>query len=449
MSLTSGKEIILEITGLGSSGEGIGAIDGLKVFVEGALPGEQVRVQVTVAKARYAKGDLLEILKPSPHRTEPPCPLFDRCGGCQLQHVAYAQQLEMKRARVIDALERIGGFKGVTVAPCEPSPSPLAYRNKIQLPVVTGPNGTLIGLYRRHSHDVIPVDRCLIHCDLGETVYRDVQQLIQESGLKPYCTRSRKGDLRHLLIKSAIHTGEVLVALVTTGRGPAKALAEKILSSIPAVKGVIENINARHDNVILGSRYRTLAGENAIHETLCGLTFKVSAASFFQVNTDQAEQLYTKALELAELDATTTLLDAYCGVGTLALIAAKHVQRVVGIECVPQAITDAKENGERNGIENATFICGNAETAIRDIGAVDVALLNPPRKGCDPALLNELIAHPPQKIIYVSCDPATLARDLAILVKGGFSLQSTHPFDMFPQTSHVETIVKLRHTRQP
>lgn len=429
-----GDELILSIHGLGHKGEGVGYHNGFTVFVDGALPGETVKTRLFDAKKKYGAGLLLEILSASPDRITPPCPLFGKCGGCQIMHLAYPKQLEIKRQKVVDALSRIGGIENCAIAPCLPSPMPLHYRNKIQLPV--GENLSL-GLYAKGSHDIIEVDHCFIHCTLGEQVFEKIQKLLKNS-LKP-----EKGELRHILIKSAVHTQEVLVVLVTNQKKSPflTSFAKTIRKHIPSVKGVIHNIHSGGDNVILGSAFETLEGASHIEETILGLTFSISAASFFQVNPWQAENLYQKALEYADVGPEETVLDAYCGVGTLSLFFAKKAKKVLGVECVAPAIADAKENAKRNHIHNVSFVCAPAEEFIPTLPPTDLLLLNPPRKGCDPRLLAAIQS---KKIIYISCDPATLARDVKILCARNYEIDLVQPFDMFPQTSHVECIVKLR-----
>jgi 23S rRNA (uracil1939-C5)-methyltransferase len=359
--------------------------------------------------------------------------------------LSYSQQLEVKRQRVLDTLQRLGKMTNIEVAPCIPSPLPLSYRNKIQCPVRNSPEGISIGLYARSSHDLVEVEKCYIHCPIGEEVYSQTRKIIKGSGIKAYEPSSGTGELRHLLIKSAINMEEVMVILVTN-QPPStllKRIAKKIKESCPLVQGVIHNLNTDNNNVILGRMYSTLEGASYIQERLGHFSFKVSPASFFQVNTAQAESLYLKALELADLKGDETVLDAYCGVGTLSLLFARHVKKVMGIECVPEAIVNAKENAELNQIGNTFFICAAAEDTIHTLSGIDLALLNPPRKGCELSVLSGLGRLKPQTLIYVSCDPATLARDLSILCSSGYRMDIVQPFDMFPQTIHVETLVKL------
>lgn len=436
----------LKIHGLGSSGEGVGSIEGYTIFVFGALPGEKVEVLLTECHARYAHGKLLHIQQSSPHRVQPPCPLFERCGGCQLMHLSYLEQLVSKRQRVVDALERIGKIHGVTVFPCVPSPQPLHYRNKIQLPIQSVEGRSVGGFYARASHHFIEVPACLIHCQQGEEIYHHIQRCLTSSSIEPFDPKTETGELKHIILKSAQKTRQTLVVLITNRKKTKElvSLAEQIKKSSPLVHGVVHNIQAKTSNVILGDRYEVLFGEGSIEEKLLDFHFRISAAAFFQVNPLQAENLYKKVLELADPQKEELVFDAYCGVGTLSCVFSPHVQKVVGVEWVSEAIHDANHNAQRNGLKNLHFTAAPAETFIRTLPYADTILLNPPRKGCDPALLAEIPRLKPKKIIYVSCDVATLARDLAILQKLSFQVESVTPFDMFPQTAHVESVVLLR-----
>lgn len=439
------QKLNLTIDNIGHNGEGIGRINGFTVFVDGALPGEIVNVRLTECHKRYGRADILSIIKTSPNRVAPPCSIFGKCGGCQLMHLAYKEQLKVKQQRVIDAFQRIGKFVNPPVAACQPSPSALTYRNKMQLPTKAAKDGLAIGFYARSSHDLIDVETCHIHCPLGETVYKEVRQILKNSQIVPYDPTTGLGELRHLLIKSAVNTREVLVILVTTA-AQSKFLsqaANEIIRRCSSVKGVIRNINTSSDNVILGDRFEILEGTGFIHERICDMQFKVSPKSFFQVNPAQAEHLYAKALEFAGLKGEETVLDAYCGVGTMTLCFAKHAKEVIGVECVEEAIIDARENAVTNGISNVKFVCANAETWIHEITGIDIIVLNPPRKGCEVAFLDGLGKLKPRKVIYISCDPATLARDIAYLSQFGYEINAIQPYDMFPQTSHVESVVLL------
>ncbi len=359
-------------------------------------------------------------------------------------HFDYAAQLEMKRQRVVDAFERIGKLGLVEVSPCLPSPSPLSYRNKIQVPIRKGENGMRIGFNARNSHDLVEVDFCHIHCELGQKAYEGACEVLKASKLIPYDWETEAGELRYLIIKTAVRTNEVLVVLVTSGEASEelRSVAKKIMIKCPFIKGVVQNINSVPDNVVFGKEFCVLEGEDHIEEIICDLKFKVSPASFFQVNPEQAENLYQKVLDCAALTGHEVVLDAYCGVGTLSLIFSQRAKSVIGIECVLQAIDDAKENASKNEIGNVSFVCAEVENYIQTMKSVDVVVLNPPRKGCEISLLDKLKELRPSRVVYVSCDPATLARDLAHLKEMGYQIVQAHPFDMFPQTAHVETVVE-------
>jgi len=414
------ESLVLTIQRLGIHGEGVSSWEGLTTFVDGALPGEVVKAIIVERKKSYARAKVLERLQTAPTRVQPICPVFGRCGGCQLMHLDPGEQLKTKRQRVIDALERIGKLFDVPVLECLPSPKPLHYRNKIQLPVKDGK----LGLYAFNSHDLVEIDQCFIHCALGEKAFQVVK-----NNLHP--------DLKYVLIKTAIQTDQILVVLVTAEPTDLTAYAETLMRALPQIKGVVQNINPSDTNTVLSSNFRTLAGQPYIEDLICGLRFKVSPASFFQVNPAQAENLYQKAIEFCELTGEETVLDGYCGVGTLSLLLAQKAKKVIGIESVPAAIEDAKENAKINQID-ASFICSKAEKF--KLEKVDVAVINPPRKGCEPEFLEQLDA---RRIVYISCDPATLARDLAILRTRGYQTEMVQPFDMFPQTMHVESIAKI------
>lgn len=424
-------EVDVRIDRLGINGEGVGRFEGFTLFVDGALPGEKVRARVYEKKKTFARANVALPLSCSPHRTTPVCPVFGQCGGCQIMHLDYPQQLEAKRARVIDALQRIAKIDA-EVLPCIASPQQLAYRNKIQLPL--GRDNQL-GLYERGTHNLIAIEKCAIHCALGEEVFAHIQRILK--------TFPKIDTLKHILIKTSVDTQQALVVLVTKDRASLMHFAEQIFKAMEAIQGVVQNINPSEGNVILGEEYQTLVGQGWIKEQLCGLHFKVSPASFFQVNPKQAQTLFEKVTEFAFLTGKETVLDAYCGVGTLSLILAKHAKEIIGIESVAAAISDAKENARRNQITNAHFLCGRAEEKIASLDRVDVAILNPPRKGCECSFLDALALKRPRTILYISCDPATLARDVQRLIQKGYVISKVQPLDMFPQTMHVECIVTL------
>lgn len=450
-----GQRARLTIVGLGSNGEGVGKADGFTVFVDGALPGDEVEATVTEVKTNYARGALRRVVTPAAERVDPRCPVFAACGGCQLQHLDYAAQLRWKRQQVVDALTRIGHLAGVTVHPCIGPDSPWHYRNKAQFPVGmarpdsrggAGTPGLVAGIYARGSHRIVEVDECLIQRPLNNDIVRVAKGLVAKHGVQPYDELSHSGCLRHVLARVGSATGEAMAVFVTNGADfpHAAEIAADLMRELPAVVSVHQNINAHRTNVILGEETRLLAGRETITDRIGRFEFAISPRSFFQVNPEQTEVLYGKAVEYAGLTGDETVVDAYCGIGAISLFLAERAQAVHGIEVVPEAIEDARANASRNGIRNAEFHLGEAETVLpwlRDQGvAADVIVADPPRKGCEPVVLDSFAAMGPRRIVYVSCNPATLARDLARLAELGYRTVEVQPVDMFPMTSHVEAI---------
>lgn len=434
------QEIDLLVHSIGTGGEGVGSWNNFPIFVDGVLPGELATVRVTQSQRTFARARLQQLITTSPSRVSPICPLFYVCGGCQIMHLAYSEQLQYKQNAVYKALSHYN-LESISQLPCKASPSQIIYRNKIQLPVrPNSEGGCCIGLYAKNSHDVIDIDHCYVHCQLGEFVYNIVRGIVHKSSLKAYDPKSGSGHLRYILIKTAEKAEQVLVTFITFGQVDLQHIANELIAKAPQVKGVVHNINTNPGNFALGKESKTLSGTPFIEEKLSGITFRISPASFFQINTAQAENLYNQALAWADLRETDTILDAYCGIGTLSLQISRHVKHVVGIESVPEAIEDAKTNAEINNIHNSTFLCGNAEELIKTIDNVDLIFVNPPRKGCDPTFIREMLRLQPRKIIYISCNPETLARDLKLLRHQGYAVEKIQPFDMFPQTVHVECV---------
>lgn len=433
------------VISLNSQGQGICSIDGFKIFVDNAITGDLIKGQITQKKKNYGLATLLEIQKKSGDRTTPICPLFEKCGGCQIMHLKYEKQLFYKTNKVLSAIKKIGGFE-IEVNPCVASPKQLHYRNKIQLPIYKENGELKLGLYEKKSNTPLSINECFIHCRLGEKVFKEVSILLKETSLDVFCEESQRGFLRHLLIKTGVTTDECLVVWITSSKKhkeTLKKISEKLISKCPEVKGVLINVNKKRYNSIMGDHCELLLGNPFIYERLLKKTFKVSAHSFFQVNPEQAENLYLKALNFADIKPDEVVLDAYCGTGTLSLLISSSAKKVIGIECVESAIRDAKENAALNQITNAEFILGTVENKIQQIEKVDTVFLNPPRKGCEIDVLNSIDQLRPKKIVYISCDPATLARDLKILSTMNYQLKEVQPFDMFPQTMHVETCALL------
>ncbi|MBQ6132197.1 MAG: 23S rRNA (uracil(1939)-C(5))-methyltransferase RlmD [Selenomonadaceae bacterium] len=454
---------LIKIHGLGSSGEGVGKLDNLAVFVEGALPGEEVLIEIETRKKNYAVGRLVEVVKNSPERVEPFCPLYKNCGGCQLQHMSYAAQLKWKRQQVVDAVERIGKLGGVKIFETLGMENPLRYRNKMQFPVGKamrnaqcvvrndsgrGKDELVIGCYARGSHKIIDTTSCLIQNAGNDKILAAVRAVAKKFNLQPYDEDTHKGFLRHVMSRVGCN-GELMIVLVTATKNfpNEKNFVRALLKEIPNVTSIQQNVQTFRNNVILGRDTKILYGKPTIHDKIGGLSFNISARSFFQVNTAQAEVLYKTAQDFAELRGNETIIDAYCGTGTISLFMAKKARKVVGVEVVSSAVADAKKNSRENNIRNAEFIVGDAVNVlpkIFDAGVyAEVVIVDPPRAGCDRKVLETFAAMKPEKIIYVSCNPATLARDLKILDELGYRTKKIQPVDMFPFTSHVESVAQI------
>lgn len=433
------------ITDLNGEGEGIGRVEGFTVFIPGALPEEEVTFLCIKVAKNYAIGKLMSIGKPSPHRVKSPCPYAVKCGGCAYMALDYPAQLAIKRSGVENVLRRIGGTD-VEVLPPLGMEDPTHYRNKAQFPA--GAEG--LGFFARRSHRVIPVENCLIQHPRINDVLAAVDRWAKACNVPVYDEVTGKGLLRHAMARVAPASGQVMAVAVSAGPLPhTEELVARLRSEVPGLVSVIENRNSARTNAVLGQHNRTLWGADYLTEELMGLTFRLSPNSFFQVNAKQTEVLYGKALEFAELDENTLAVDAYCGTGTIALLAAKKAGRVIGIESCAPAVEDAKKNAAANGVTNAEFILAPAEEALPQLVQQglrpDVVIVDPPRKGCDEKLMDTLVACAPKRIVYVSCNPATLARDIARLAPH-YRPETVQPVDMFPFTGHIENVAKLTRT---
>lgn len=444
-----GDNITLTVNGLGSSGEGVGKYEGFTVFVKGALPEEEVRVTITLVKKSYAVGALEEIVKASAERVEPACPVYKECGGCQLQHLSYKGQLECKRQQVQDALTRIGHLN-LEALPVLGAAEPWSYRNKMQFPTAADAEGVLqIGCYATATHSVVDTDACMISKEANNAIMKTVRTWMQHYNISAYDEKTGKGLVRHIMGRVGVHSGEVMAVIITSGydiphRG---VLIEWLKRHVPGLVSVVQNINKKQTNVVMGSKTRVLYGPESIKDSLGSLSFHISAQAFFQVNSEQAEKLYNKALEFAALSGKETVVDVYCGTGTISLYLARHAKQVYGIEIVAPAIENAKKNAEENKCANAEFICGDAAVELPKLlaGGVrpDVVVVDPPRAGCEQKVLAAIAEVQPERVVYVSCNPASLARDLAFMEQHGYKAIVAQPVDMFPMTSHVETVVLL------
>ncbi|MEE4564457.1 23S rRNA (uracil(1939)-C(5))-methyltransferase RlmD [Paenibacillus polymyxa] len=477
-------EAVIDIIGMNHDGEGVGRVEGFTLFVPGALPGEKVRGKVLKTKKQYGYAKLLDIAQSSPDRIAAPCAIYDQCGGCQIQHMSYEAQLGWKRQHVVDVLERIGKLSvatdgeadtakasdsamndgglnadsmsvhlrrvhGVVVHPTLGMSEPWRYRNKAQVPIGVTEGGLVGGFYARGSHRIVDMNTCLIQDERNDEVIAHVKEIGRMLGISAYNEETGRGLLRHVVVKTAFRTGEMMLVLVTNGRDipHADAWIGSIREHIPHVASICQNVNTKRTNVIFGDETRVLWGRDVIYDYIGNVQFAISARSFYQVNPVQTEVLYGKTVEYAGLTGKETVIDAYCGIGTISLFLAQHADQVYGVEIVKEAIDDARSNALLNEMHNVKFEVGASEDVIpawKEQGiTADVIVVDPPRKGCDPRLLDTILEMKPERVVYVSCNPSTLARDLRILEDGGYNTVEVQPVDMFPHTVHVEAVVVI------
>lgn len=440
--------LTVTIEDLTHDGNGVAKVDGYPLFIAGALPQELVQVHVLKVLKNYGFAKVLEILEPSADRVTAPCNYFVQCGGCQLQHLSYEGQLKWKQRMVENVMKRLGKIDA-PVLPVKGMDEPWHYRNKSQIPFAQGEIAPIAGFYKTKSHTIVDMERCLIQTEEADVMMTDFKRELTTLGIRPYNEETHKGMLRHVVIRKGRATNEVMVVVVTTARKflQAEATVTKIRELVPNVTSIVQNINPNKTNVIFGDETVTLWGKDVIEDTIGDVRFEISARSFYQVNPIQTEVLYKQALDYAQLTGNERVIDAYCGIGTISLFLAKKAKHVMGVEIVPQAIEDAKRNAELNGFTNTYFEAGPAEEIIprwyKEGKEADVLVVDPPRKGCDEALLNTIIEQKPKRVVYVSCNPATLARDLRILEDGGYQTQEIQPVDMFPHSTHCEAVALL------
>ena len=442
--------VTLEIEDCGIDGEGIGKADGFTVFVKDAVIGDTVTAKIIKAKKNYGYGRLMEVLKPSPYRVEPKCEFARQCGGCQLQALSYDQQLVFKTNKVKGHLERIGGFTDIPMEPIIGMDELFHYRNKAQFPVGRNKEGKIVtGFYAGRTHNIIENRDCALGVAENKEVLDRVIAHMEKYGIEPYNEATGKGLVRHVLIRYGYFTKEVMVCLILNGNKiPKEEQLVKSLCEIPGMTSITINVNKKHSNVILGEEIRLLWGQEYITDRIGDISYQISPLSFYQVNPMQTQKLYAKALEYADLHGQETVWDLYCGIGTISLFLAQKAKFVRGVEIVPAAIENAKENAKLNGLENTEFFVGKAEEVLpreykKNGVYADVIVVDPPRKGCDETLLETMIEMNPERIVYVSCDSATLARDLKYLCERGYELRKVCPVDQFGMTVHVETVVLL------
>ena len=450
--MNKNDRVCLHIDDFGANGEGVAHLNGIPVFVAGALPGEDVNALLLKVMPRYAYAKVLDIIRPSEDRCEPECVYYPQCGGCTCQHMAYEAQLKFKQSQVKNCLKHIGGID-VPVEPVIGADEPWYYRNKCAMPVAGSFDNLQIGYYAARSHRVINIEKCLLANADNDTAITILRDWIKEYRIRPYDETTHTGLLRHVVIRRN-RCGQMMIVLVVNGKDlkHAEELLTLLRAKLPNLVSLCISENTKRGNVILGEDYRVIWGEKHMEDTLCGCSFQLSPLSFFQVNPAQTEKLYSTALSFAGLNGSETVADLYCGVGTISLMLARKAKHVTGIEIVPQAIDNARVNAELNHITNATFYCGPTEKVLPELVASglkpDVVVLDPPRKGAEETVLKAIVQTEPERIVYVSCDPATLARDAKYLTQMGYSIKRVQPVDMFCQTSGIETVCLLYHPKK-
>ena len=448
--LSKNKEYIVDIVDIGQGGVGIGKYEGFTVFVDGGLVQDKIKVKITKSKKNYAVGDIVEIIEKSPFRVERKCSESIRqCGGCQIQELDYQKQLDVKTNEVKQVISRIGKLDDVVIHDTLGMEHPFRYRNKAQFPIQKKDNMPVIGFYKKKSHDLISTDECIIQHEVNDKIIKIIKTYIRAYNVSIYDEKTHKGLLRHLVTKVGFTTGEVMIVLVANGKKLPylKELASVLKENIPGFKTLVVNVNTQKTNVILGKENIVAYGDGMIRDYIGELVFEISPLSFFQVNPLQTEVLYNKALEYANLGENDTVFDIYCGIGTISLFLAQKAKKVYGIEIVEDAIKDAKRNAKINNMDNVEFYVGKAEEVVpkmyKEGKRANVVVVDPPRKGCDEKVLDTIVSMEPDRVVYVSCNPSTLARDLAYLNERGYKCHEIQPVDMFPHSVHVENVAWL------
>lgn len=450
MELVKNKIYRCQITDYTSDGTGFAKIEGRAVFVPRTAVGDQCDVRIVKVTKNVAFGRVERLVVPSAARIAPACPAADKCGGCCYQHITYAEELRAKEKKVRDALTRIGGQDGAKLRGITGAPTTEHYRNKAQYPVGRDKDGRIVtGFYRPRSHDIVPVERCLIQSEKADRIAAVVRAWMQDYDVPPYDYAAKRGAVRHIYVRVGEKSGESQLTLIAaTHKMPAlDELIRRLRAQEPSLTGILLSHNQRGDNVILGDKTDVLWGEPMLEDRLCGHSFLLSPEAFYQVNHAQAEKLYACALDFAGLTGQETVIDLYCGAGTITLALAEQAKQVIGVEIVPEAVENAKRNALRNDMTNVEFLCADAGQAARQLAqrgvAPDVLVVDPPRKGLDETARDAILKMLPPRVVYVSCDPATLARDIAELCGAGYALERAQAFDLFPRTNHVETVVLL------
>ena len=448
--LSKDKTYIVDIVDIGQGGVGIGKFEGFTVFVDGGLVKDKIKVKITKSKKNYAVGDIVEIIEPSPYRVERKCSKeLKDCGGCQIQELDYQEQLNLKTNEVRQVISRIGKLDDVVIHDAIGMEEPFRYRNKAQFPIQKVNGAPVIGFYKKKSHDIIPTDQCIIQHDVNDKIIQIIKTYIRAYKVSIYDEKTHTGVLRHLVTKVGFTTKEVMVVLVANGRKLPylNELASVLAENIPGFKTLVVNVNREKTNVILGNENRIVYGDGKINDYIGNLVFEISPLSFFQVNPVQTEVLYNKALEYANLGENDTVFDIYCGIGTISLFLAQKAKKVYGIEIVDEAIKDAKRNAALNKLDNVEFYVGKAEEVVPKMykqgKRANVVVVDPPRKGCDEKVLDTFVSMEPDRVVYVSCNPSTLARDLNYLNERGYKCKEVQPVDMFPHSVHIENVALI------
>ena len=448
--LLKDTEYEVDIVDLGQGGVGIGKHDGFTVFVDGGLIDDKLKVKITKSKKNYAVGEIVKIIEKSPYRVDRVCSdNLSNCGGCQIQELNYQKQLDIKTNEVKQTINRIGKLDNVLIHPTLGMENPFRYRNKAQFPIKKANGETVIGFYKKKSHDVIPTDKCIIQHDVNDKIIKIIKTYIKAYNVSIYDEKNHTGLLRHIVTKVGFTTKEVMVVLVANGKKLPylKELAYVLKENVPGFKTLVLNTNREKTNVILGKENKVIYGDGKINDYIGDLVFEISPLSFFQVNPLQTEVLYNKALEYASLKENDKVFDIYCGIGTISLFLAQKAKKVYGVEIVEDAIKDARINAKLNNLDNTEFFVGKAEEVVpklyKDGKIANVVVVDPPRKGCEESVLDTIVSMNPDRVVYVSCNPSTLARDLAYLDERGYKCKEIQPVDMFPHTMHVECCAKI------
>ncbi|KPJ53446.1 hypothetical protein AMJ39_04705 [candidate division TA06 bacterium DG_24] len=437
------EELEARLHRFAQGGDAVGRCGELVVFVAGGVPGERVKVKLRERHRRYAKGTVADVLEPSGERVASPCPVFGQCGGCQWQMLEYGAQLRWKQELVKEALARIGGLEDVPVHPVMGMKDPWRYRNKGQHPVSTKGARVTAGYYRRGSHEVIDIDSCPIQHPLVDRVMKAARRRLERRHIPIYDEATHRGIVRHLVIRASFSWPQAQLTIVSRTRRAMVALARQLREDVPELVSIVQNVNKQRTNLILGPEYKTLSGRAWVSERIRPFVYRLSSSSFFQVNPTQTEVLCREAVDAAALTGTERVIDVYAGVGTLSLFMAERARRVEGVENMASAVKDARKNVRLNGATNISFHLGDAGSALGRFDRCDVIVLDPPRKGCDPGALRAIAALRPRRIVYVSCEPVTLARDLGRLAEAGYRTEAVQPIDMFPQTYHIECVARV------